>query len=436
MPTRRASLGHALSSPRALFRMPARAWLWFFVYLALAGALLLATAWQLSVHRGRIESWLLSYLFPDSWHLSASKLVEVFFAAQHRIVLINASVTASLMVVSLFLFPVKEMLSAAFEADARLVGEPVREHPLWEQGWQEVKFFALILALQGTIFWLGFLPHAGLKLLAMVLGYLLVFFAFAVDFISPLFQRHEGHYSRVFKTLLARPGASLAFGVVFSLPTMIVGKVWDVSPDWSWNTALFVLFGVNVLCIAWAAASGTWLASQLYPIFARTRRSAGFTRLVASVAVLALVLANIYAYGALTLAIHHKSQILKCHYDVEWTTFDIDRPSLTGLLANRIDLGASIDIRIANPTRFDVAIEDNEIIVRHQSQPVATTRIAPMAIPAGQTVTQKLAFSVVIQPSLIARGLDLLDRDAWQLTLYIDVAPYVRVPFVLLGKDR
>ena len=430
-----ASLRDAVLSPAMIRIMPWRAWVYLVLYIALAAALLLVTARLLIANQTRIEGLILDYLFPDSWHFAAETLIERFFAAQHRVVIINAVVLASLMAVTLVLFPVKEQLSAAFESGARLVADPVKEHPLWEQGWQEVKLLALVTALQGTIFLLGFLPYPPLKYVAIAAGHLLVILVFAVDFLAPLLQRHEGHYSRIFKTLISRPHVALAFGAVFSAPTMIVGKLWESDPTWAWDQAVPLLFGVNVLCIGWAAASGTWLASRLYPVFTRTVRSGPLTRRVASALVIALLAGNAYVYGSLGLAVHHKSQLLKCQYNVDFSSLDLDLPGLKSLLGEQIAVSASVDVAITNPTPFDVVIENSEVVVSHEGTPVSRAHIASLSVAAGTTATRRLAFTLSGSPGVIARGTGLFDRTKWQLILYADIAPFLRMPIPIVRSD-
>lgn len=432
------SLRDALVSPAMIRTMPGRAWLWLALYLGLAGGLLFVTARFLIRNQERIEGVILGYIFPDSWHFAAEKLVEHFFAAQHRIVVINAVVLASLMVVTLVLFPVKEKLSESFETGAGLVTEPIREHPLWLQGWQEIQLFALVIALQGTIFLLGFLPYPILSYVAVAAGHGLVIAVFAIDFLAPVFQRHEGHYSRIFKTLASRPHIALAFGAIFSAPTMIFGKLWESNPTWAWDQAVLVLFGVNVLCIGWAAASGTWLASRLYPVFARTERSHPATRRVATGLVIALLLGNAYVYGSLGLAVHHKSQLLKCQYDVDFSSLDLDLdlPGVKALLRKEVEVAATVDVRITNPTPFDVVIENSEVVVSHEGTAVSRARIASLSVRAGTTTTQRLAFTLSGSPTIIARGTGLFDPDQWQLILYADIAPFLRMPIPIVRADR
>ena len=428
-----AALAAALASPGALFRMPRRAWAYFVLYLLSCSALLGLTAWQLAAHEGELTSLALGYLLPESWHFAADLLVEHMLAAQHRLILINALVTTALMAVTVLLFPVKELLSAAYERDGRLLpGEVMREHPLWLQGWQEIKLLMLFVAVQGTIFWLGYLPHRGTTTAAVILGLLFLWFSFAIDFISPIFQRHEGYYSQIIKCLVRYAPAALLFGLIFCAPTFIVGKLWEQNPAWSWTTALFLLFGVNVLCIAWAAGSGTWLGSFLHPGFTARRRSHIAGRISTWAVLLAVLAANGYTFGALALSIHHKSQILKCDYSIDLDSLGVDAPDVFAILDDRLEVAVHVDLRIHNPTDFDVEIEDNDVRIEHRGSHVATTRLAPMLAPAGQTVRQTLRFSMQATPSMIARGRSLLDSDAWTITLHVQVAPYFRLPVYLL----
>lgn len=424
-----------LISPGSVVRMPRRAWLYFGLYLGACALLLGFVAWLLGKYEDDITALALGYVLPSSWHFAADLLIDHLLSEQHHLVIVNALVTASLMAVSLLLFPVKELVSASFETRGNLLGGlEIHEHPLWEQAWQEVKLLLLFVAVQGTIFWLGFLPHPAGKVAAVLLGVLFLWFSFAIDFIAPIFQRHLGHYSQIIKTLLRYAPAALLFGLLFNLPTILVGKLWGSNPHWSWGTALFLLFGVNVLCIAWAAASGTWLGSQLYPGFVRVRRSHPASRALTWLVVLAVLAGNGYLFGALGLSVHHKSQILKCDYGIDLDSFGFETPDLSALLDDELDVGMHVDLRIDNPTPFDVEIEPNEVIITHRGTRVGTVKLAPMRAPAGQKVTQTLRFTMRVTPSMITRGSELLDVDNWKMVLYIDVAPYFRLPIYLLGK--
>ena len=425
----------AVLSPLAILRLPRRAWALLITYIASAAALLYFARWLLLEYEGALTQLVLDYLFPSSWHFAAELVIERYFAAQERVVVINLVIASALMLVTVLLFWLKELVSAAFESDAKLTSKPVQEHPLWEQAWQEIKLLLLFFAVQGSIFWIGYQPSATWKKTAVALSYLFLFFTYAIDFVSPVFQRHLGHYSRIMKTLVAKLPAALAFGVIFALPTIIVGRLWEANPEWTWSRALAILFGVNVVTISWACVAGTWLGSRWMADFEKTKRSSTVSRVVAWVLVLGLALGNGYAFGAVGLSIHHKSQILKCDYDVIWTSFGFERPSLMALLDDEVEIAVHIDVSISNPTSFDVAIEDNRLEVRHRGDQVATTSLAPLKVPAKETRRQTIEFRMKVTPSMLRKGRELFDASAWKMALYLEVAPGFEFPIYLLGYD-
>jgi hypothetical protein len=425
-------LGYALASPASLFRLPLRCWRLFFLYLGLAAALVGLAAGLLIAFRADLRSALIGFVFPESWHLAVEMLIDRFADQQERIVLINAMVASSLLLVSAALFPVKEFLSASFERHGSLTEEPVTEHPLWLQAWEEVKLLLMFVAVQASIFWIGYHPASWRQLIAIVLSHLVIALSFSADFISPIFQRRRGRYSRILKTLARQPLASLAFGALFAAPAITVGHMWARYPDWSTGIAVTVLFSIKVVSIAWAAVAGTWLGAKMLPTFAKTRRASLATRVIAWVLVGGLLAANGYAFGAVGRAVLHKTQVFKCHYRVDPASFGIRKPSLVGLLADRVGAGVYFDVEIENPTAIDVRLEQNRLEVRHGGSVVATTRLAPITVPAGERRVQRVDLQVGLTPSALRKGRALLQADEWRIVLYIEVAPGFDFPIYLL----
>ncbi|MCK5795795.1 MAG: hypothetical protein KAI47_01325, partial [Deltaproteobacteria bacterium] len=128
--------------------------------------------------------------------------------------------------------------------------------------------------------------------------------------------------------------------------------------------------------------------------------------------------------------LHHKSQILKCHYHIIADTLKFKRPGLFSLLRGKVDVGVRFDLRIENPTDYDVAIEKNRVEVRHARDLVAQGRIAPLAIPPHGTKVQTLALNISLHPSVLAKGRALF-KDKWSVTLYIEVAKGLEFPIYL-----
>jgi hypothetical protein len=415
--------------------MRARSIAWFIVYLALCTAVLGTVGYLLQAHKDDLFAAVARYVFPSSWHFAAKELVERFLKAQVREVLINATVGTSMLLLSMLLFPIKERLSAAVERDARLSPEAPRELPLWLQALEEVWLFLMFLTAQLSIFWLGYSQDPKKRTLAVALSYLLLFAHFGIDFISPSLQRHSHRYSTILKVLLKHPIRWLLFGAVFTVPTIIAGKWSQAHPEWTFARAVGVLFGTNVVCIALAAVAGTYVGCRLLTDAAKTRRPWLLTRLVVAVGILAALGYNLRRYGAVGLSLHHKSQILKCHYRVVPGTLHMDLPrlptSLDALWKSELKLILRMDLEIENPTPFDVEIEENRIVVSHAGTPVALTRITPVAIPAGQKRTPHIELPIGINAAALKRGRELFDADKWTAMLYLQVTESMELPVKL-----
>lgn len=418
------------AAPFAWLRVRGRTLGWLLCYLLACTVVLGACAYLLLQNQDDIRKALLSYVFPESWHLAAGALVDRFLATQSKAVLINAIASGSLVLVSVLLFPLKEKVSASFEREGELTPEAIDEFPLWRQGLEEAKLLAIYVAAQLAILWVGYHPDPTRKLLATVLSYLYLFSTFTIDFCGPLFQRHKLRYSRILKLLCKHPLLLFGLGGLLTLPPVLTGLYVTKHPELPLSTAVWALFAANVLAIVWGVIAGTWLASRLLEAGHETRRPHGLVRAVFGLALVAVLAVELWAYGAVALAIHHKSQILKCNYSVVPTSLRFDRPKLLGLLRGRVDVGVRFDLRVENPTRYDVSIENNRLEVRHGESLVATGKLAPMAVPAGKTRVQTLALSLSLRPAVLVKGRALL-KDKWSATLFLEVAKGLELPIYL-----
>jgi hypothetical protein len=442
-------------APAALARLSGRCWGLLFAYLVAAGALLGAVGAVLINNQDRLRALAVSYVLPESWRFAGELLIGYFLASQAKEVLANAMASGALVAVAVLLFPLKEKLSARFEQDAALTDEPIDEFPLWLQGLEELKLALLYVTAFMVIFWIGYHPDPTRKIAASATSYAFLFFSFAIDFISPLLQRHRLRYSQVVKTLLVHPVAALGFGALFAMPAVLVGLWLKAHPSTTFATTVLMLFAANVLAIAWAAVAGTWIASRLLEAAKQTRRSSWPARLATWALVLVAFSTSAYVFGSLGRAIHHKSQILKCEYSVDWKSIGLELPTLkkggggiTGWLkraastawdavtqGGNIEVGAHMTVRIKNPTDFDVRLEKNRVEVKHGDTLVANTSIGELAIPAGAERAERVDFKVKLNTSALAKGRELL-TNRWAITLYLELAPRFEFPVYLLAPQR
>ena len=425
----------ALLGPSMLFRLGRGGWIALGIYVSLAAVVMAVTGATLLAHREDVRGLILSYLFPSGWHGAADVLVDAFLVNQTRAVLINASIGGAMVLMSALLFPVKEWVSSTIEGEARLDAEAPHEFPLWFQALEEVKLLVFFLTAQMTIFWVGYPPDPSRRHVATALSYLYLLSTFGIDFISPTLQRHRQRYSVILKVLLRNLPATLSFGALFVIPVVWVGKLVIARTDISTEAAMTALLGANVVAVSWGIAAGTWVGAQLLPEARHTQPAGRWPRITSWVILLSAFGANAYAYGAMGVSVHHKSQILKCEYRVDWGTIEIDRPGLAHLLGGEIRTGLHFDLTIHNPTPYPVVLEDNRLELVHDRSPLAVTRLSPMGLKAGGTQTQRVDLQLELNAFALLKGRDLL-RDHYSVTLYVKVAPGIELPVYLRAAKR
>jgi hypothetical protein len=416
----------------APLRLRLRSLAWLVIYAAACAALLGGAGALLVRHKSDLLDLVAAYLLPEGWRFSARTLVERFVHAQARQVLINASVTACLTAVAL-LFPLKERLSARFEADARLTPEVGRGLSLWLQALEEGWLALLLITAQMTIFWVGYSLEPWRKQLALGLSWAALFFSTGVSFIAPLLQRHYLRYATIVKVLVRRPLTLFGFGALFAMPPVLAGR-WALEHGWPLHRAVAAVAIAVIVSVAWATLGGTATAARLLPAAQATRPPALGTRGLANLVLLAAAAANLWLYGTVARSLHHKSQLLKCHYTVLPSSLHVDLPSELGAFLSPAgaQITVKMDLQIENPTDFDVEIEQNRIDLRFEQQPVALTAVSPLAVPAHSTRTPHVEVPLHVNLSILRRGRELLDLNRWSATLYLQVTPEFELPVYLL----
>ena len=269
-----------------------------------------------------LRKLVLGYLFPQSWHAITDTLVDFFFESQAKLVLGSAILSGSIVAVSILLFPLKERVSATFERDAQLKTDQSDEFSLLYQGWEEVKLFFIYVTAQLTILWIGYYPYTWTTYLSIALGVLFLFFSFGLDLISPTLQRHRISYSLILKLLCKNPLVTLLFGAVFTLPSLGLSHIVLSLESLTLVEMSVILFFTNIVFLSLAIPAGTIIAAQLFPE-AKTTVAPSFTNKAKAYGLMGFLLCiNLILHSRLYLSMHHKSQFLKCEYDIHWGSMD------------------------------------------------------------------------------------------------------------------
>jgi hypothetical protein len=428
----------AIEAPIAARKLRSKSAMWLAVYIAAAAGVLGLVAWQLVRHSEDLLQLAMDYVVPHDWHFATRTLFHKFLGQQEQLVLANAVIAGALLVVQITLFPIKEQVSAALEQDGKLVPEPIEEHPLWFQAWEEIKIFLALLAAQGTIFWIGYTDDPVRRKLAVVVSFVVLAANVGVDFLSPVLQRHKLRYSQILKSLAAHPILTLGFGALFALPAIGATALASAHKEWSFAAQIGVAFGGQVVGVALAVIGGTVAGAPLVADARERKRSHWTIRVIAWLLLLGLLGWNGWRFGVIARSLHHKTQILKCDYSVDWNSFSAQTPTALDLIeAARTDsltIGVAFDVTVQNKTGVDVEIEDNRIEIRQLAQLVAMTKLPRGSIPDGTTQKLHVTVPLTITPSQALRIRELITTKNWTITLFLQVADDFTFPIYLLTK--
>ncbi len=389
-----------------------RAWALFFVYLAAAGGVVTGFALLLLALGPDAKRALLEYIFPEHWRLAGNMLFDRFLGRLGRQVLAIFILNGGMAAISMTCFAIKEILSRRIEHGNPLLDHGHEPWPLWRQAIEEVKFAVMYLLAYNVIFWIAYFPWETNRLAAKVLSYSVLFVFFNITFLCPLFLRHRIGYGRMVRTFFARPFAAFGYAGFFLAPALTAAWLLEGQPL---GTVVVVLLGIHVLTVAPAASAGTWVAARLLPVASAMRPARLISRLIGALGMLALLAGSGWVYAQLASSIHAKTQILKCQYRVDWSSFEYHLPSLTDL-----SVGLSMEIEITNPTEMDVLIEDSRLEITNNKKHFSTVQVGRIEVPAGETRRQEVDLRIEISLGRLLEYRDLLSKP-WEFTLWVEV---------------
>ena len=425
-----AQLGAPFRAAGALRRVPRAARLPLVFYTLGAGLVFAATGWALTAGRPALESALLSYVFPRDWLPWVEPMLRGLAEGQSNVVFTNATLMVAIACAAALLFPLKERVSRAFETGQSWAPErPVSEFSLAFQAFEETRVFLIYVSLQLTFFWIGLSPNPGRQAVAGALSTMFLWVQFALDFGGPALQRRRRRYADIARLLLRRPLATLLFGAIFSAPAQLAG-LW-LAPEAAAHPerSLALLLAIALVSLPLGVLAGTRLAAELVPLPVAPLR--GVNRVLGHVAILALVTLNLASAAVALRTLHHMSQVLKCQYDLLPETWRVRTALLDPMLTKRLEVEASIEVAVTNPTPFDLVLRDLAIDIRHQGKTVATPEFGGLVVPAGERRRERLALRLPVELSTLANGLALFE-PGWEIRLRLRVLPGTELPIFLL----
>ncbi len=416
-----------LNSLWALHHIRIQSALWMMIYLVCGLTVFALCTWQMLTHQVEIKQLLLDYLFPTSWHGLSESIVEFFYEKQAKVVIGNMILGASLVIASVLLFPIKEIYSAKFEKDAKYANGDREEFPLWMQALEESKLLLFYLTAQCLILFIGYYPWPVTQWLSISLSYLFLFFTFGLDFIAPTLQRHHLKYSVFIKAMLIRPWLVTAYGALFSAPAIIIARIMFEIENLTLIEVASYLFLINMFFLTAAIPAGTHLASKLLP---EVRDSSPIPHNIMNrgyIVMGVILIISLLLHGALLRSVHHKTQLLKAQYDVDWGSFKLDIPDFSELLNKKSLTNLTFDLEITNPTEFGIVIEKSQIYVDKDGENIAQVDLNGFAIASGEVRRVNIKLDGISDLGKIQNFSILLEE--WHISMYIDIWP--GIPFII-----
>ncbi len=413
-------------APSSLLKLKRNSLHWMIIY-CLSGIVIFGLfVWLMISNQVDIKNALLNYLFPQSWHGLSETLADFLFESQTKSVISNAILSGSLIFASIFLFPIKEKYSAEFEKEAKLNNVKVSEFPLIDQAGEEIKLFLIYLTAQSIILFIGYYPYQWTSWISMGFSYLFLFFTFGLDFISPTLQRHRTRYSLILKMLIKKPLLVISFGAFFSLPAIMLSR-WVFSfDDLTLIEISSILFLTNIIFLTLAIPAGTRIASDLLPLVQLTlpprKKSVVWSYAIMSI----LLTSGLFLHSQLVVSLHHKSQLLKAKYEIDWSSIDYEVPSLSQLVNGKALSNLSFDMVVTNPTEYDIVIEESQMIVEQKEKIIATIDLSGFELLAGKSQRINIQWDSNSDLSQVSNFGNLLED--WRIDLHLQIWP--GIPFV------
>jgi uncharacterized protein involved in cysteine biosynthesis len=407
--------------------------IWLLVYLGTGFVVFTAFSWALLHFELDIKHALLDYIFPKSWHELTEPLLIYFYQAQAKVVIGNMILGASLVIASIFLFPIKEMVSARSEIDlsttkanqsvrANLALQPLS---LREQFFEESRLLFLYLTTQMVILWIGYYPYDITQWLSIILSYIFLFKTFAIDFISPTLQRHRLSYAVILRALLRRPVLLLSFGALYCTPAIISAHFLFKIESLHLVEIAAYLFAINMIFLALAIPAGTYVANTM---LTNMKTAQGWSaeimkRIYIWLGVCFIVFG--YLHSSLFKSLHHKSQILKAEYEFIWSSFDAALPSFDALMNGKALSSFQMTLQITNPTDITIEIEDSVIWIEKFDAQIAQVDLKGFSIAPGQQKEIILSIDSLTDLSQLGELTALF--EGWHMDLHIDIWPGIPV---------
>lgn len=400
MPMREGSSLSALAgAPGAVLRAGKGSWRALAIWGVLAAFICFGLAELLVRGLEPLQEWLLSRYLPARFMGAGRWAIETIAGEQLRATIVSISVTGSMLLVSVFLFVLKERASAIFEAETGAAGgRDGNEAPLWRIALEELWLVLLYAALSMASFWLGYGAPPWRHGLALALTHAVLGFTLAADYIAPAMQRHGWAYPQIVRCIWRRPSLSVAFGLLFGAPVLVAVHLFGKPLPVEVESSIAVIALTQLTCLAAAVWVGTWVGARL--AIAEDPGTAPGLPLTVHAGTLGLVTFSAVTFGSLSHSAYQALPLLKCKYRLVPAAWDVD---LAGFGAE-----VELTLEIENPTPWDAKIGPNRLELAHGGSSLLTSALPMANIRSGARERHAITVPIELEGGMATKGLSAL----------------------------
>ena len=290
----------------------------------LSSVLLCALGLMLVPYRDEFLDQVMGVFLPGDWLASFHMANGALFHQIGAVLLFQTVAIVCFSAVSVFFFPIRDRISSL--AEMQLTGQPAAGPGLRRELWLEAGLVLVAFNAYSITYLLAYFVGQPLFSFIDELAFVLLMVFFTLDLLSPTYFRRGLNCLYVFRALRHQPARLLLFATVFCFPIfaleLFLGDlVYHQEDDLVLAIALVAIIVLNCFICVYALPMGTWLA--LYCV--QSDGSEGVDQEQWRWQFVLTLLLLLF-YGSVIGVLANKVPLKSAQYDIQWLTFDYQRP--------------------------------------------------------------------------------------------------------------
>ena len=185
-----------------------------------------------------------------------------------------------------------------------------------------------------------------------------------------------------------------------------------------------------MIFLSLAIASGTYIASAILPQAHQTPPISPLLKKTAYIIIGLCFTAGLIFHGSVFISAHHKSQVLKMEYNIDWKNVDIEMDSIFTIFKEEGSIAISFPLQVNNLTAYDFELEDSFVVIKQEEREIAHMAISRLFVPAGEVITQNMSANIHINGKSLSGFRELM--QGWNAYLEYELLPGIPLIFKII----